>query len=424
MRIMLYTGKGGVGKTSVAAATAMRAAELGYRTIVISTDAAHSLADSFDTQLASEPMQLGQNLWAQELDVLHQIDVYWGVIQNWLKAVAAWQGIDEIVADEVSVLPGMEELASLLQIVYLNDSGKYDVIIIDSAPTGETLRLLSFPEVARWWLEKIFPIQRRAAFFVRPVMRSLIDMPMPGDEVFGSIEKLFRDLERMRVLLSDPEVSTMRLVVNPEKMVIKEAQRTFAYLNLFGYSTDAVVVNRVMKQGRGLGENDLAAVQKALAEQGLAEPVRNELQEVFHHCYAWGQMQRPYLDLIHDSFAPVPIMDCPFFEGEVVGDEMLRRMALSTYGDTDPTKIMYRGRAQSLEQEDGHYVLTLPLPLVAKGQVDLTRTGDEMVVRIGNHRRNLVLPRVLAGLVTKEAKLEGGVLRIAFAPPDQSNGGK
>ncbi|MHB1417563.1 MAG: ArsA family ATPase, partial [Chloroflexota bacterium] len=164
MRIMLYTGKGGVGKTSVAAATAMRAAELGYRTIVISTDAAHSLADSFDTQLAPEPIQLGQNLWAQELDVLHQIDVYWGVIQNWLKAMAAWQGIDEIVADEVSVLPGMEELASLLQIVYLNDSGKYDVIIIDSAPTGETLRLLSFPEVARWWLEKIFPIQRRAAF--------------------------------------------------------------------------------------------------------------------------------------------------------------------------------------------------------------------------------------------------------------------
>lgn len=415
MRIVLYTGKGGVGKTSVAAATALRAAERGYRTVVISTDAAHSLADSFDRPLAPEPVEIAPNLWAQELDILHQINAYWGTIQDWLKAVALWQGTDQIVADEVTVLPGMEELASLLQIVYLHDTGKYDFIVVDCAPTGETLRLLTFPEVARWWLERIFPVQRRAANVMRPVMRAFIDMPLPSDEVFASIQKLFGDLDRMRELLVRPDLSTVRMVVNPEKMVIKEAQRTFTYLNLFGYTTDAVIVNRVMEGGpdRATAERGFAAIEEVLAgrsdQAGLADA-----RAALRHWQAWSQMQQPYLQLIRDSFAPVPVFQCPFFDGEVVGFDMLRQMAERTYGETDPAQVLYTGQSQSLEKVDGTYRLTVPLPLVTKAAVDLTRVGDELIVRIGNHKRNLVLPRTLIGLEPLEAKLENGELRITF----------
>ncbi|MHB1133328.1 MAG: ArsA family ATPase [Chloroflexota bacterium] len=405
MRIMLYTGKGGVGKTSVSAATALRTAELGYRTIVLSTDAAHSLADSFDRPLSSDPIEIGPNLWAQELDILHQMDLYWGTVQKWLQAVALWQGVNHIVADEVTVLPGMEEIASLLQIVYLYDTGKYDVIVVDCAPTGETLRLLTFPEVTRWWLEHLLPLQRKAAGLVRPLMRQMIDMPLPGDEVFASVQKLFADLERMRHLLNDKELSSVRLVVNPEKMVIKEAQRTFAYLNLFDYNTDAVLVNRVVDAGAA------PAVLPEEERSGGEEYSRQALR----HWYSWGQMQRPYLQLIEDSFAPVPIFRCPFFDQEVVGEAMLRQMAAQMYGDTDPAAVLHRGRTQTLEKADGRYVLSLPLPLVAKGQIDLTRTGDELIVRIGNHKRNLVLPRTLAGLEVTEARLDEGTLRITFA---------
>jgi arsenite/tail-anchored protein-transporting ATPase len=409
LRIMLYTGKGGVGKTSVSAATALRLADLGYRTVVISTDAAHSLADSFDRPLSPDPIQIAPNLWAQELDILHQMDLYWGTVQSWLKAVALWQGVDRIVADEVTVLPGMEELASLLQIVYLHDTGQYDVVVVDCAPTGETLRLLTFPEVARWWIEKIFPLQRKAAGIMRPVMRQVLDMPLPGDEVFAAIQRLFADLERMRKLLIDPETTTVRLVMNPEKMVIKEAQRTFAYLNLFDYDTDAVIVNRVMAPG-----NDFTVLPE-VDEVGVPDDCADRVRQALQHWYSWGQMQKPYLELIEDSFSPVPIFRCPFFDREVVGETMLRQMAQLTYGDTDPAKVLYRGRTQTLEQIDGRFVLSLPLPMVAKGQVDLTRSGDELVVRIGNHKRNLVLPRSVSSLPTKEAKLEAGVLRIVFA---------
>lgn len=414
MRIMVYTGKGGVGKTSVAAATAVRAAELGYRTIVISTDAAHSLADSFDTRLAPEPVQLSTNLWAQELDVLHQIDVYWGTIQQWMRALAVWQGVDEILADEMAVLPGMEELASLLQIVYLCDTGKYDLIIVDSAPTGETLRLLSFPEVGRWWLEKIFPIQRRAAQVVRPVVRRLTDLPIPGDDVYASGKVLLDNLERMRVLLADRSVSSVRLVVNPEKMVIKEAQRTFAYLNLFGYNTDAVIVNRVVGSNGVLSDGDRAAVERALEAPGITEEARRSLRQAFSHWSSWAEMQRPYLELINASFSPVPILYCPFFREEVVGTDMLRQMAVETYGEQDPTKVMFEGAAQTVDRLNGNYVLSIPLPLVTKGDIDLTRTGDDLVVRIGNHKRNVVLPRLLANLPAREAKIEDGKLRITF----------
>src|SRR5436309_2195241 len=247
MRILVYTGKGGVGKTSVAAATALRTAQLGHRTVVLSTDLAHSLADSLDVPLGPEPKLVAPNLWAQETDIYDNLQTHWGTVQEWLEAVLRWSGtVDSLVADELTILPGMDELANLLWINRHRASGNYDVIVVDAAPTGETLRLLSFPDVMRWWMERIFPIQRRAMGVARPLLRTFVDVPLPSEQVYESIEKLFRQLDVLHGMLTDPQLTSIRLVLNPEKMVVAEAQRTSTYLHLFGYPSDLVVANRVL----------------------------------------------------------------------------------------------------------------------------------------------------------------------------------
>ncbi len=246
MRVILYMGKGGVGKTSVAAATALRSAQLGYRTIVLSTDSAHSLADSFDLALGNEPQPIIPNLWGQEPEISQTLETHWGTIQKWFSALLAWRGMDEIISDEMAILPGIEELANLLYIIEYYQGGKYDLIVVDCAPTGETLRLLSFPEILHWWMDKIFPIQRKAASLARPLVRTLMDIPIPDDEVFASMQSLYSELDQMRALLTNQDETSVRLVVNPEKMVIRETQRTFTYLNLYGYCTDLIICNRLI----------------------------------------------------------------------------------------------------------------------------------------------------------------------------------
>ena len=390
MRIILYTGKGGVGKTSVAAATALRCADLGHRTIVISTDAAHSLADSFDLPLGPEPTLVAPNLWGQELDVLYQMDKYWGNAQKYFATVLAWRGLDDLIAEELAVLPGMEELASLLQIVHLHDDCDYEVIIVDCAPTGATLQLLSFPEVARWYLEKIFPIERKAMQLSRPILRAVTDLPIPDDELFDTIADLITQLTRMHDILSDPQKASIRLVLNPEKMVIKEAQRTFAYLNLYGYLTDAVISNRLIP----------ARVQDSYFD-------------------SWKESHEKYSQMIEEAFSPLPILKAPLFDQEVVGLDMLRRMAESIYGYDDPTDIYFVGRTHSVEKKDGRYILSLPLPFVEKQDLQLTRSGDELIVHIGNRKRNLILPRVLASLDVQSAKFDEDTLMITFGADEE-----
>lgn len=385
MRVILFTGKGGVGKTSVAAATALRAAELGYRTIILSTDIAHSLSDSFDIQLGNEPKQISPNLWGQEIEIYQTMESYWGTIRKFVSALLAWRGMGDIVADEVAVLPGMEELANLLYISRYQEEGNHDVIIVDCAPTGETMRLLSFPEMMHWWMSRMFPLQRRVASVVRPVVKTLTNIPVPGKEVFSAVEELFGEIDKIRELLTDCTRSSMRLVVNPEKMVVKEAQRSLTYLNLFGYCADAVVCNRIIPE-----------------------------QVTDSYFKAWKHSQKKYRRLIEESFSPLPILDVPLLENEVVGLPMLKVMAEAIYGNTDPTGVLFQGRVQDIQKEDGGYVLNLALPFVSKEKVSLKHSYDELDIQVASYRRNVVLPQVLRGLSVTEAKMDKGTLRIRF----------
>jgi len=385
VRVILYMGKGGVGKTSIATATALRSAQLGYRTVILSTDSAHSLSDSFNLTLGGELRPIMPNLWGQEPEISQALDTRWGTIERWMSALLAWRGMAEIVADDMAVLPGMEELANLLYIVDYYRSEEYDVIIVDCAPTGETLRLLAFPEVLHWWMTRMFPIGRKAARLVQPVVSKLTHIPMPDDKVFASIEHLFSELDLIRVALTNQDVTSMRLVVNPEKMVIKEAQRTFTYLNLYGYSTDLIICNRL---------------------------IPDEVKDRYFSF--WKKSQSQYYKAIEEGFAPLPISGAPLLKREVVGIPMLEVMADALYGEDDPTKFFFRGQVQNFQKEDKHYTLTLTLPFIEKGDISLTRSGDELVVQVGNFKRNITLPHALAGLAATEAKFEEGKLKIQF----------
>ncbi len=387
-RVLLYTGKGGVGKTTCAAATALRCAELGYRTIVLSTDSAHSLGDSLDIDLGPEPTNIAPNLWAQETDVYYNLRKHWGTVQSWLSALLAWRGIDETLAEEMAILPGMEELSSLLWVNMHHESGEYDVVVVDCAPTAETLRLLAFPEDARWWLERILPLQRRVARVVNPVLESVIGIPTPGSDVFRQAEDLASQLGRLRDLLADRRRASVRLVLNPERMVIREAQRTLTYLTLYGYGTDLVICNRVLPD----------TVQDA-------------------YFTAWRAAQNKHMQFLREAFSPLPMRKVPLFAQEAVGFGMLRQTAAELFADEDPLRLFYDGRSHAVQRSAEGYYLDIDLPFSQKGNIDVVKRGDELTVRIGAYRRNIVLPTVLARLTPGTARLEEKTLRIPFKEP-------
>jgi arsenite-transporting ATPase len=380
-RIILYTGKGGVGKTSVAAATARRCAAAGLRTVVLSTDPAHSLSDSLELPLGGEPTPIGENLFGQEVQAQREMEHHWEGVQAWLGDVLAQRGVDRISAEELTVPPGMDELFSLLWIKRHHEENEFDCVIVDCAPTGETLRLLSFPDVVTWWLEKVLPWERRLA----PFAKALFDVPMPGDAVFEDIERLARNLVAMNGILRDRSRTTIRLVMNPERMVVKEAMRTFTYLNLYGYLTDAVVVNRVLPD--------------AAAEGYFA---------------AWHEAQQGHLDLVRSGFAPLPILEAPFFDREVVGPELLDALAAEAFGEHDPAAVLHHEVEQELTGENGSATLRVPLPFADRGEIDLKKIGLEVIVRVGAQKRTIILPPALSAYATSGARFEDGALRIFF----------
>src|SRR5258708_2084342 len=316
MRIIVHTGKGGVGKTSISAATALRCAELGLKTIVISTDTAHSLGDSLDKEIGPEPIEIYPNLWAQEVDARYSMDKYWGQFQKYMVALFSRQGVEDVVAEEVTILPGLEEGAHLLWINKYVNENFYDVLIVDAAPTAETLRLLSLPDVTRWWFERILTLTRGVSRIIRPFSKLMRrGDAVPEADAFDQVQTLFDTLDRVRNLLTDPEMSSIRLVVNPEKMVIKETQRTYTYLNLYGYATDAILCNRIIPP-------EVTAPYLAM----------------------WKANQRDNIAFIGEAFGELPLMRAPLFGQEVGGLETLRKLAHELYGDKNPAEKMFDGK--------------------------------------------------------------------------------
>jgi arsenite-transporting ATPase len=382
-RIILYTGKGGVGKTSVAAATARRCAAAGARTLVLSTDPAHSLAESLQAPVGGEPTEVG-GVWAQQVQAQEELERNWSAAQEWLGGVLAERGVERIAAEELTVPPGADELFSLLQLKHHAESGEWDTIIVDCAPTGETLRLLSFPDAARWWLDRVLGRENAFLAAARPLARAFLDLSLPDERVMADIQRLVGNLIAMHELLRDAERVTLRLVMTPDRMVVAEAMRTFTYLNLYGYLCDAVVVNRVFPENVG---------------------------EYFG---GWRAVQAEQLADVQAGFAPVPVLQAPFFEQEVLGAAMLDRLGGALFDGRDAGAVLHDRLAQELTLDGSRAELRLDLPFVSKGDVALRKIGLELVVRVDGYKRTIVLPGALAGFKPTSAKLNGGSLVVGF----------
>lgn len=385
MRIVLVTGKGGVGKTTVAAATALASADAGNRTLVTSTDPAHSLADALTVPLENMPTTVSGRLDGQQIDTQQQLDRYWGSIRRQLMDVLDWGGAAGIEAEEFLIFPGMDELFALLEVNRHARSGEYDVVVVDCAPTAETLRLLSLPEVLSWYFEKVMPTERRLMNAARPLLNRLTSLPIPEDEVFSAAQSVFESIEEVKEVMSHPEVTSARLVVNPEKMVIDEARRTYSYLGLFGYGVDGVVVNRVLPD---------------LVEDPYFE--------------RWRSIQKGHLDSIDDAFAEVPRLRLRLFDDEMVGVERLRVMAAELYGGRDPISDFVARTPFRVTEDDTTVTMELDVPFFDRSELSVFRHGHELYVQLGSYRRSFILPDALLRREVVRAKLDGGTLRVTF----------
>ena len=369
MRLIIYTGKGGVGKTSTSAATAYRLSELGYKTILMSTDSAHSLGDSLGIELGPEIKNVKENLDVIEIDIIHEMRTKWNDIQEYISAFMLSQGMGDISAEEMAIMPGMEMIASLFYVNQFEDEGYYDVIVMDTAPTGETLRLLSFPDVTNWYLEKGFGLVKKLLGVARMTVGKIMDMPLPSNEVMDSVEDIKINMDKVKAILEDPQKTTVRLVMNPEKMVIKETMRAYTYLCLYNKNVEALVVNRVLPEEAGDG---------GYFKDKLAEQAEN-------------------LQLIHNAFDPMEIKYCQMMKTELRGMEKLKLMADMIYGSDDPIKVYAGSSPMRFETADDCHKLIIRMPFVDKSDVEVFRIDQSTVmVHVGSQKRNILLPDALA----------------------------
>ena len=385
MRIILFTGKGGVGKTTVASATALRVAGSGRKTLLMSTDPAHSVADALGVDLSPDPVEVAPNLWAEQLDPQQRLEENWREIQQHAISVLQWAGIEEIEAEELSVIPGLDELFALADVKRHHDEGPYDCVVVDCAPTGETLRLLSLPDIIQWYMDRVFPIERRLMGALRPVARRVTSLPLPDDNVYQAVRRFYDRLDGVRKVLTDGDNTSVRLVVNPERMVIAEAKRTYTYLNLFGYRVDAIIANRLLPDA-------------------VSDPYFDR----------WKELQREHLATIESSFAPLPILRARLRDQELVGPDLLAQLGEEIYGDEDPSAVLQGEDPMAIAKQGSSYVLTLRLPFTAKDSLELSTKGDELFVKVGPYRRTIMLPKVLASRRLTSAQLIDERLEVVF----------
>ena len=375
----------------MAGATGIISANRGLKTLVMSLDPAHSLSDAFDLDLSlmdknrGQPIEAGQGLWIQELDVHEEIGNYWGEVHSYFSLLLNTSGIDDVLAEELAVFPGMEELSALLYInKYVNEES-YDLIILDCAPTAESIRFISMPTALEWYMKKIFRLERKVLGVVRPVARRMVDIPLPEDEYFANVERLYTRLKGVDQLLTNPEVTSVRLVTNLEKMVLRETQRAFMFFSLHQTSIDAIVINRIFPSR---ADDDYFKV--------------------------WGKNQQKYMELAETYFYPLPIFKAPLYDSEILGYEKLRKFGESLYRGEDPTQIFFKQKPYQFARINGRSVVKLHLPFVTKKEIDLRKIGDELIIRIGNFKKNIVLPRAYAVLEPSRARLEEDHLLIEF----------
>ena len=390
MRILLFSGKGGVGKTSLAAATGMRLSELGYRTLVMSIDPAHSLADSFDLEVelfhtrTSDPLAIQDKLSIFELNIQREVKRHWAQISSYVISVLRTTGISDVEAEELAILPGMEELSAMMYINQYRREDKYDVVVLDAAPTAESMRFISMPTTLDWYMKHIFPFQRNLIKAVRPIANRVAPFELPTDSYFANIRDLFSKLEGVDEIMEDPRQTSVRLVTNPEKMVLRETQRAFVYFSLHGLTVDTVVVNRVLP---------------------------SEVKDVWFN--EWHSSQDNVMRELEEYFAPVPVRRVPLFSHEVLGKQRLHELAASLYAEgEDPSTVTQTEKPYVFGKRDGIYEVQLRLPFATKGEIGLFKKGDELVIEVGTLRRHIGLPRSMATLVPARARLENRVLTV------------
>src|SRR5262252_4718250 len=390
MRILMFTGKGGVGKTSLAAATGVKLAALNYRTLVMSIDPAHSLGDSFDLETdlfhlrTADPLQVADRLWIQELNIQKEIKRHWQEISSYVISVLRTTGISGVEAEELAILPGMEELSAMMYVNQYRRENSYDAIVLDAAPTAESMRFISMPTTLDWYMKHIFPFQRNFLKAVRPIANRVAPFELPTDSYFANIRDLFEKLEGVDEIMEDPRTTSVRLVTNPEKMVLRETQRAFVYFSLHGLTVDTVVVNRVLPPD--------------VRDSWFSE---------------WHASQEQVLREIEEYFAPVPVKRVPLFAHEVLGQVRLQDVAKVLYAEgEDPAAVTQTERPYVFGKRNGAYEVRLLLPFAAKGEVGLFKKGDELVVEVGTLRRHIGLPRSMAALVPAHARLENRVLTV------------